>query len=233
VTLQSPRVVAKVLLNPRFPLEHAFYRQFDRIVLLVRDPRDLLISKALYRVFGSKQLLADPTKLDRYLALLRAKEADPRSVSLTRINGAFQDMVGPTPHSDEGLARMLDGFVAFHRAFPGCMVFGYEAMVESRFNALAQYLSLSADAMKPVVPASLHRVVRSRRAGNWRHWFCPEDVAHYRPLVSDYMNRYGYADDWTLDADPHIHPGECSEYVLRLVRERRGAAPAVPLRVGQ
>lgn len=226
VALQSPNVAAKVLLHPRFPLEHAFYRQFDKIVLLVRDPRDLLISKALYRVFGAKSLHADPAKLDQYVELLRAKEADPRSVSLTRINAVFQSFVGPTLHSDEGLARILNDAVVFHQAFPDCMVFRYEAMVDGQFDSLAQYLSLSAEAMKPVVPDGLRRVVRSRRAGNWRDWYCPEDVEHYRPLLSAYMDRYGYSDDWELDAEPLIRPEECSEYVLRLVRERRGQSAA-------
>lgn len=222
VAVHSPDVAAKVLLHPKFPMEHAFYRQFDRIVLLVRDPRDLLISKALYRMFNAKAIQSDPVKLDQYLGLLRAKEADPRSVSLTRINKVFQDLVGPTLHSDEGLGRMLDDAIAFHEAFPDCHVFRYEDMVAGRFEALATYLSLSAEAMQPQVPPTLSRVVRSRRAGNWRDWFCPEDVLHYRPLLAAYMQRYGYFDDWSLASDPVIRPEECSEYVLRLVRERRG-----------
>jgi len=49
-----------------------------------------------------------------------------------------------------------------------------------------------------------------------------QDVAHYRPLLADYMRRYGYDDDWAIAAEPCIRPEECSEYVLRLVRERQG-----------
>jgi hypothetical protein len=224
--VHAGNVVAKVLLNPRFPIDHAFYRQFERIVLLVRDPRDVLISKLLYRTFGSRSLHSDPAKLDQYLTLLRAKESGPRSVSLLSINRLYEALSGPTLHSDEGRSKMLNDAMAFHDAFPDSMVFGYEAMVENRFDALAEYLSLPAAAMKPDVPAQLNRVVRSRRAGNWRDWFCPEDVEHYRPLLSRYMDRYGYADDWALATEPKIRPEECSGYVMRLVRERReGIAP--------
>ncbi len=223
VALQSASVAAKVLLNPRFPIEPAFYRQFDKIVLLVRDPRDLLISKALYRIFGGK-LDAHPAKIDQYVALLRAKEADPRSVSLTRINALFQSLVDPALRLDDGLTRMLDDAVAFHCAFPDCGVYRYETLVTGNFDSLAAYLSLDPVAMKPEVPASLRRVVRTRRAGNWRDWFCPEDVEHFRPLLADYMKRYGYVDDWVLNDKPAINPEECSEYVLRLVRERRARA---------
>jgi hypothetical protein len=226
VAVNASHVAAKVLLHPKFPMTHAFYRQFDRIVLLVRDPRDLLISKALYRIYGARALHADASKLNQYLELLRAKEADPRSVSLTRINLLFQSLVGPTLHSDEGLARMLSDAIAFHQAFPACAVFTYEAMVNGQFDLVASHLSLPAKAMKPDVPEAYHRVVRSRRAGNWRDWFCAEDVEHYRPLLAAYMERYGYPDEWELSREPVIRPEECSEYVLRLIRERRGAPAA-------
>jgi hypothetical protein len=224
VTLQTPNVAAKVLLHPRYPIEHAFYRQFDRLVLLVRDPRDLLVSRALYRVFGARALHADRGKLDRYIALLRVKEADPQSISLTRINAVFESLAGPTLHSDEGLTRLLNDAVEFHHAFRDCMVFKYEMMVAGCFESVAAYLSLQAQAMKPEVPATLSRVVRTRRAGNWRDWFCPDDIAHYRPLLSAYMERYGYPDDWELNARPEIRREECSEYGLRLVRERLGVS---------
>jgi hypothetical protein len=226
VDVTAPDVAAKVLLHPRFPLPHAFYRQFDRIVLLVRDPRDLVISKALYRLFSAKALHAAPEKLEQYLQLLRAKEADPRSVSVARINALFQSLVGPTLHSDEGLARMLGDAIAFHEAFAGCTVFRYEDMVAGRFEALAQDLGLDAKAMRPEVPQALRRVFRTGRAGNWRDWFCPEDVEHFRPLLAAYMQRYGYGADWELAPEPRIAPEECSGYVTRLLRERQQAMAA-------
>jgi len=228
VAVHAPHVAAKVLLHPRFSLSQAFYRQFERIVLLVRDPRDLLVSKALYRLFGARSLHADPHKLEQYMALLRAKEKDPRSVSLSRINAVFQDFVGPTLHSDEGLARLLRNAIAFHQAFPDAIVFKYETMVAGAFDPLARQLGLDAPAMKPHVPETLQRVFRSGRAGDWRDWFCPEDVEHYRPLLSAYMSHYGYPDEWGLNQEPRILEEECTGYVARLVRERRRSSSATP-----
>lgn len=224
VALESPNVAAKVLLHPRFPMDDAFFRQFDRIVLLVRDPRDLLISKALYRIYGAKGMHGDPAKVDRFVELLRAKEADPRSVPITRINALFEALAGLAFRTDDALVRLMSGLVAFQQTFPECLIYKYETMVAGRFDPLAKYLSLSAEAMNPQVPESLRRVVRSRRAGNWRDWFCPEDVEHYRPLLSQYMERYDYPDDWALNFVPRIPPEECSEYVLRLDRERRSSS---------
>jgi len=227
VAVTAQDAAAKVLLHPKHPMPAAFYGQFDRLVLIVRDPRDVLISRVLYRAYGATAMLSDPAKLARYLDLLRAKEADPRAVSVRQINEVFQSMGGSAAHSDEGRTRMLADALAFHEAFPAAFVYRYETMVEGDFDALADYLSLPAARMTPEVPEALRRVERSRRAGNWRDWFCPEDVAHFRPLLAPYMARYGYDDGWTLADAPVIRPAECSEYVMRLVRERRGNAAAL------
>lgn len=225
VPVREPNVAAKALLNPRIPLGPEFFRQFERIVLLLRDPRDLLISKALYRIYGGTPLHADRAKLEEYVGLLRAKENDPRSVSFLRIVALFQSLNGRGPNPDADVAERLNDIISFQRAFPECLVYRYEDLVEGRFDAVASYLSLPAERMKPDVPTMLRRVVRSRRAGNWRNWFTPEDVAHYRPVFAPFMGHYGYADDWTLNATPRLDPAEGSEYVLRLARERRGEPP--------
>jgi hypothetical protein len=221
VEVRATNVAAKVLLNPSFPLDPAFYRQFDKVVLIVRDPRDILVSKGLYRIYGGNPLHADLPKLHQYVELLRMKEREPRSVPFTRILALFESLNGRPPKPDLGIPQRLNDLVRFQQAFP-CLVYRYEAMVENQFGAVAEYLSLRQQAMNPEVPPSLRRVVRSRRAGNWRDWFCPEDVELYRPLFSPFMRRYGYADDWTLESDPRIPAEEASGYVLRLARERRG-----------
>lgn len=225
VALSASNIAAKVLLHPKFPMDPAFYRQFERIVLLLRDPRDLLISKALYRIYGGTPLHADRAKLEEYVALLRAKEKDPGSVSFLRIVALFQSLNGRGSNPDVGIAKRLNDIVSFQREFPDALVYKYEDLVEGRFEAVASYLSLPAERMTPDVPATLRRVVRSRRAGNWRDWFTPEDVTLYRPVFAPFMNHYGYADDWTLNAAPRLDPKEGSEYVLRLARERRGEPP--------
>lgn len=225
VRVEPDPVVAKVLIDPSYRLDDAFFRQFDRIVLLVRDPRDVLISKALYRSRGASALHRDPSRLQRYVELLRAKESDPRSVPLRRINALFESLASPALGTDDMIEFVLDGVVSFHEKFPDCLVYRYESMVAGDFEPLARYVSLRPEAMRPRVPDDLRRVERTFRAGNWRDWLCPEDVEHYRPRMSAFMERYGYRDDWSLNPEPSIRPGECSEYVLMLAQERRPHFP--------
>jgi hypothetical protein len=101
------------------------------------------VSKGLYRIYGGNPLHADLPKLDRTFELLRAKERDPRSVPFMRILALFASLNGRPPNPDLGIARRLNDIVAFQQAFPGCLVYPYEAMVEGRFDAVAEFLSLS------------------------------------------------------------------------------------------
>ncbi|MEO0949015.1 MAG: hypothetical protein AAFY11_12895, partial [Cyanobacteria bacterium J06641_5] len=96
-------------------------------------------------------------------------------------------------------------------------LFRYEDMVANQWDNLEQYLgqSISGEAR---VPRHALRVVRSKRARNWMHWFTPEDVEYYRPIASDFLEFMGLPDDWELAERPHIDPLECSGYVERLVR---------------
>ena len=44
VPVTAPNVAAKVLLHTKHPMPYPFYRQFERLVLIVRDPRDVVVS---------------------------------------------------------------------------------------------------------------------------------------------------------------------------------------------
>lgn len=223
VAIREDHALAKVLLNPRDELGEAFYNSFDHTILIIRDPRDLVVSKALYRIYNVPAVAKDQGKLSRYLDLLRAKERDPRSVSLCSMNRLFRELLGRSSSQDEALVALLNYAMQFHASHPDCLVYPYERMVAGDFSSVADYLALPVQAQDATVPQSLSRVVRSRRAGNWRDWFCPEDVEHYRPLLLPYMTRYGYADEWDLSPNPAILPQEASEYVQRLALEAQSA----------
>ena len=60
-------------------------------------------------------------------------------------------------------------------------------------------------------------------AGNW---LTPADVDFFRPWFAPYLAHNAYPGDWTLPACPRIPPEHGSEYVRRLVNERRGVTPA-------
>ena len=219
-----PHTAAKVLFeDERADDIAAFGAQFDKRILLVRDPRDNLISQLLYAVATHKVQMDDPGWLRTIALLLQRKQKNPASVTL-------QDFPQLKPPSAllELVRATNDSLAAFARAHAGdWFILRYEDMVAGKFDALSAYLGLAVQP-DPEIDPTYQRVARTKGAGDWRHWFTREDVAHYRPLFDPLMAGLGYAADWTLADPARITPEHSWVYFERLVRERRqffGLAP--------
>lgn len=63
------------------------------------------------------------------------------------------------------------------------------------------------------------RVARTKEAGVWRDWFTPADVDYYRPLFQDFLVKYDYERDWTLDPNPRIAAEHSTLHVQRMPEE--------------
>lgn len=199
--------MAKVIVNTTDQLSRAAaFDDYDRRICLVRDPRDLMISGVLYAWYAPMPALEDYAG---FIRLLQEKERDPGSVgfldlaAMTRKRDSYADAASTAPT----IAAELQ-----HR---GWLLFRYEEMVEGRFSALERYLGFP---VRPAaeVPRSYRRVVRSKGAGNWRHWLTPKDVELLRPRLAPALEALDYGNDWTL-ADPQIlNPATGSDYVRSL-----------------
>ena len=98
----------------------------------------------------------------------------------------------------------------------GWYLFRYEELVSSDFAGLERYLGFAVAAQAEVA-AKHRRVVRSKAAGNWRHWLTMGDVERLRPEMTDGMRRLGYpVDDWRLAAPQILDPALGSAYVRAL-----------------
>lgn len=206
-------LLVKALWGGLMPADFDSYRCFDKKIWLARDPRDFLISMYLYHWESQRE---NPGAIDRVLAALRQKEQDPTSWPVHRL--CEDPAIGFGSVCAKSLQIRLAQTVEFLKAHRDeIQLFRYEDMVANQWDNLEQYLgqSISGEAR---VPRHALRVVRSKRARNWMHWFTPEDVEYYRPIASDFLEFMGLPDDWELAERPHIDPLECSGYVERLVR---------------
>ena len=194
--------------------------RFDRRVFVMRDPRDELISRLhffiLSHIDGSGY---DPVACGRWLDLLRRKEAAPRSVPVKDLIAGRETIFGKGAIEDIGKNRNYFGFVS--GLGPRKLVLRYEDFVRGERAALAEYLGCDSveDTVQPRFP---HRR-RTADAQNWRRYFTPEDVAHFRPEYEPVLAAAGYS-DWTLDPVDRLDPETGSAYVERLIaiaRERK------------
>jgi hypothetical protein len=218
--VSTSSVLAKVLLGYNRDVDPTGFFSFDRKLLLTRDPRDTLVSRVLYDIYNEPAICADDRNVERFVSLVRRKEADPRGTSLKAIIDLFDGMARramlPRATRDAGVA--LD----FQCRHTDLFRYPYEDLVRSEYSRLEAHLGFSVSSGTAAVPPEFMRIVRTKQAGNWRHWLTAADVDYFRPRYAPYIEANGYSDDWTLAREPVIPREHASDYVMRLVIERRG-----------
>ncbi len=213
-------VLAKILLGSP-GLLHSF-RSFDKKIGIIRDPRDTLISRLLYRLGYHCPYLSDKTKLDQMIRLLQEKEHDSRRVSVLDIMRLHSKLSNYTEtlegfKRDEGKRLLkIQQLVIDREAF---FKVRYEDFLADDLAGLEKYLGFSlrgnADVQK-----HLTRVVRSKRSGDWKNWYLQEDVEFFSPLFNPFLERNGYGADWRLADKQTIDPAHSSQYFKRLVSDK-------------
>jgi hypothetical protein len=118
------------------------------------------------------------------------------------------------------MARQLAWMTEFEAGLDQSCRVRYEALVAGPLPELERYLEVELAGTARVDPEHGH-VPRTRGSGDWRHWFTPDDVAWFEPVLAGYMRHYGYPADWGLADSPVIRPEHCTEYVARVVERRR------------
>jgi hypothetical protein len=211
-------VVTKKLVGAQ-TADLASFDQYDRRIWICRDPRDFLVSQALYRWHREEEPEPiDVVWFDRILALLEAKEADPGSV-------AFRDLE-PADYFET-----FDAVAELWQRQPrsAWFLYRYEDMVAGDYRDLERYLGF---AIEPTatVGEGLERVERRKGTGDWRHWFTPSDVEHYRSGgLARYLDAFGYDDgDWALAPRPVLDPRFGSDYARSLFTRYRRPTESGP-----
>lgn len=187
-------------------------------MMLVRDPRDLFISRLLYVVSSRREWLGDEVLMHRFLRMLWDKQHAPGDVNLLDIGAllfgdrqeATQRLMGPV--------ERYAGFLSGQRQ-TWCRV-RYEDFVAGELASLEAYLERSVD-HRPVIDPLYRRVARSCSSGNWRHWLSSDDLCDLRRDFAPLVAMFGYGDDWEPASSQHIAPAHSWDYVASLIEERR------------
>lgn len=226
-------VLAKVLPFKRHdPPDIESFAEFDKQILIVRDPRDRLISKLLYAIYDSTFFL-DERKVRSLLEVLNQKEVDPAAVPVRQIVEIFERLNGESfvfdqwivSYQRDSIQRPLD----FHNSHPDVFLFRYEQLIDDELDSLENHLALPLGRGDTPLDSEFERVARTKSYGNWRDWLTNEDVEQFKPGLQPFLDRYYPDANWDLNAAPAIKPAHSSEYVLRLVNQRRALMKLGPL----
>ncbi len=199
--------------------------RFDRIVKIIRDPRDQAISSFLYNFYSLAQPGgASEAQLDAVIELLQAKEESPQTISFSSLCDGVNRIMRWHGYSSAWL--MTESGQVTNRAFWNYLgslgKFGYllkyESFIQGDLAGLESYFGFALSPRREV--GEYGRTRRSAAAENWREFLTPEDVAILRPLTAELLTEMGYP-DWELRPAERLPPEHFSAYLRRLRREAR------------
>jgi hypothetical protein len=200
--------------------------RFGKVVLIVRDPRDVLVSLLMFR---SAQLLADlpDEATDEWIELLRCKESFPRQ---QRVAVLFSQL-GRIAGVNLEFARLVRSFLPwfnFVRDLGRKNVFclKYEDFMRGRLQGLEAYLGFPIAADREV--GAYVNTPRTRGVDNWKEFFMPADLDQVDGLIGARMRQLGY-EDWELGRAAPLVPEFYSDYVLKVIGNIRARRPAPAL----
>jgi hypothetical protein len=214
-------VLAKVIVGDE-NVDHASFMQFEKKVVIVRDPRDWLISGCLFLTQEIERIYLDSAAIDDIVNSLREKESAPRQFPFSLILEkvlAYSSLGG----IDAFLAwadTILDTLIDFEARLGAGFRISYEDFVDRRVTRLSRYLGIVIGNDISMGNEFTH-VARSATYGNWKSWFTKEDVELLAPVFRRFLEHYGYDTRWQLDAQPTLEPALGSGYVMRVVERKR------------
>jgi len=195
---------------------------FHARIAIVRDPRDEIISRLMFRPFSfliSGEARAED--VERWASVLEQREQNPEMTFLDVQKAFAATFPGTRDPADEIrlIARLCMDYA--HYLKQNQTVFTtlrYEDAVADDFSAIQSALG-----WQVAKTGDLGRFGHTKRSGaatNWAKWFHPCDLETVKDLMEPACAALGYH-DWTLpaDIDRTIEPEHHSDYTRGLVRQ--------------
>lgn len=230
-SLQSmpANAIAKILFETVNPHEIDICNQlFEKKVAIFLDPRDNLVSRLLYSV-AAKPIASNDDLIIKLIDLVERKQKSPSDVNLTEIIHLLQGDKGVEQFINEA----LDSFKKlreFIKKSNGWFLLSYESFIDRDLNALSKYLGITVN-KDFYITKEYSRVTRTKLYGDWKNWFTPGDINLIRPMIKDALAGTLYDDDWQLNQEQKISPVNGTEYISKLVEERRQTFGLQPFKV--
>lgn len=186
--------------------------EFDKKVIIYRDPRDNVVSRICFMM--KNRVGRDQTKISQILEMFREKERSPDSVSIVSMVRQMAQVI-EQPEADL-LASVRDNALLparMKREHGAAYYFmPYDELVLGQFEHLNDYLGLTVTADFEVDRQHAY-VVRSKSSGAWKDWFVDEDVEFFVRKAADDFRLLGFDPQEAPNSARKIDARTSSEYV--------------------
>ncbi|MDC0157408.1 hypothetical protein OAK38_06585 [Verrucomicrobia bacterium] len=214
---KGKQVCVKVLLRPYLDFKTDFEGRFDQVMGLVRDPRDNLISRLLFRMV-SPAFVGNGEVYNDMLPLFEEKVENPDSISVCDLFSQMEKTKLMEPMIQNRARENLDLFMDWHSNSPDCIIYKYEEFVRGNYDKIALITQRVNEVDATPVETIYPQIKRSGKTGDWRQWFLQSDVEFFRPRFSKYMKIYGYEDEWDLPEKQRIDRSTSIDYVRKYAK---------------
>lgn len=223
---ESRWVLAKTILkyvgHPD-PVDYESFLGFDRRIYLTRDPRDWLVSWALFHCQESPSVFRNQESTNWVMDYLRKKEAEPQRFPLRDL---LEYLFSAPPAMElTSFAEKIRGEHAFcmeieDRLRSNYLKLRYEDFVDGRLQAIRDYLEFDLEGDANVDSCFAH-VPRTCAHSDWKNWLTPDDEAFFRQYFEPYISHYEYEPEWLPSERPRIDAAHASRYVERVIEMKR------------
>lgn len=211
--IRKPDIVIKKVMDSFDDMEMPYLEMATHKFLLVRDPRDALISKLLYAVYPTRHHFKDDVALRRWVQVLRRKREDPSSLTFHMLVRAMKQHTGY-----DALIQLMqeqDKLIFLYKTFKDTVpILKYEDWVAGNAQHIEEYLGF---AIPPVeLDGKFRRVTRRTGVGDHANWFAESDYERYGVAFRLYDMVFGY--EATPKANPQVILKEHADgYVKRIL----------------
>ena len=175
------------------------YSEFNKKIILIRDPRDRLISSFFF-ILINEEFYFDKNIQKTKLKISQIIEDKIRNPSIP-----FLTILGKLGFTEKQILHTRNIYIQYSKfinAFETCKI-KYESLIDENFKSLRNYVGIDITREKVVAREHPH-VSRTNSHGDWRSWFTPEDIFFFKELYSDLLVKFGYEDDWEISKKPII-----------------------------
>lgn len=197
---------------------------FKSRIAIIRDPRDTLISRLLYRPMPLLAAgAARPHQVESWARALEARERNP-AIGFFETFKAFDKIfpkARPLQAEISGVRKLVEDFSACVTDGSGRFsIIRYEDALSGDYSAIEPTLGWPVAQSDDLGRFSYTR--RAGQAGGWRAWMQGNDIERLRPLFGAACTCFGY-DDWNYEphTDHALNPAHHSAYTRELLAQYR------------
>jgi hypothetical protein len=162
-------------------------KQFQRHIVIHRDPRDQFISMLLY-MFYDFQLSGDKGGYTAAREALANKVKSPEIHSTLELYNLIATLVGRAPIAVfNKLHREQQAYIQVFSP----KLLRYEDFIDNKVQQIEDYLGFGIG-NQVEVPPEYRRVARSRAYGDWRFWLNEDDLTYINREWGDAIQSLGY-----------------------------------------